>query len=143
VTGLRGDQAGSALLAVLLGLTLLCFIGATAASLAALSRRSARGALDAVAGEAAVDEGLSAIQLPVPGAPGSTFEVGLSPPPPTGWVGDRELTRLSGGLVLVRVTVERGAREGAIVARSEGMSLWQISDSGQLALVPGGWVADP
>jgi len=143
MTGIRGRRRGSALLAVLLGLVVLAILAATAASLAAVSRRSARGALDTVAGEAAVEEGLVVAGAAVPATPGASLEVGFSPPPPAGWTGRRTLTRLAGGLVLIRVTVERPASGGRILARSGGAALWLIGDSGRLAREPGGWVADP
>jgi hypothetical protein len=137
------DLAGSALLAVLLTLTVLAFLAVIATSLAAISRRSARGALDAVTGEAAVEEGLATPGPPVPATPGATMEVGLAPPPPGGWVGRRMLTRLAGGLVMVRATVERRGTGGVVLARSEGISLWLIGDSGSVTRAPGGWVLGP
>jgi hypothetical protein len=143
VTGVPRHRRGSALLGVLLGLVVLAILAAMAASLAALSLRSAGGALDTVAGEAAVEEGLVVAGVPVPETPGSSLEVGYSPPPPAGWIGHRTVTRLAGGLVLVRVTVERQAPGGRVLARSGGGALWLIADSGGLDRVPGGWVGDP
>jgi len=142
MTGIR-RRRGTALLTVVLGLAVLAVLAVTAASLAALSRRSARGALDTVAGEAAVEEGLVASGSPVPATPGTSLELGLSPPPPAGWTGHRTLTRLAGGLVLIRVTIERPGSGGRVLARSGGAALWLIGDSGRLAGAPGGWVADP
>jgi hypothetical protein len=136
-------QAGSALLAVLLGLIVLTFIATIAACLAALSRRSARGALDAVSGDAAIEAELEAPGPPVPPLPGSSLELGFHAPPPAGWVGHRTVTRLASGMVMVRAAVERPADGGVILARSEGFSLWLIGDSGRVTLAPGGWVSDP
>ena len=143
MTGPSHDRAGFALLTVLLGLIVLVFISATAASLAALARRSARGALDTVTAEAAVEGGLSTLESAVPDLPGSSLAIGLSPPPPPGWVGRRTLVRLAGNLVLVRVNVERPAGAGRLAARSEGEAIWQLGDSGRLVRVPGGWVSGP
>ena len=139
---MTGTRHGSALLAVLLGLVVLALLAVTAATLAAISLRSARGALDTVAGEAAVEEGLVAPGLPVPVAPGASLELGASPPPP-GWIGHRRVTRLASGLVIIRVTVERPTPGGRILARAGGAALWLIGDSGRLVQEPGGWVADP
>jgi hypothetical protein len=136
-------QAGSALLAVLLGLVVLTFIATIAASLAALSRRSARGALDAVSGQAAIEAELETPRPPVPPLPGSSLELGFQAPPPAGWVGHRRLTRLASGMVMVRATLERPGDGGALLARSEGFSLWLVGDSGRVSLAPGGWVSDP
>ena len=140
---MTGNRHGSALLAVLLGLVVLALLAATAATLAAISQLSARGALDTVAGEAAVEEGLMAPGALFPTTPGASLELGFSPEPPAGWVGHRTVTRLAGDLVILRVSVERPAPGGRILARAGGASLWLVGDSGSPVLEPGGWVADP
>jgi hypothetical protein len=137
------DRAGAALLAVLLGLVALALIATTTVTLAWISRRSGAGSLDTVMGEAALEDGLNATGGPVPTTPGESLEGGLTGPLPRGWVGRRRVTRLSSGLVVVQVSVDRPVPGGGLLAHSEGAALWQVGDSGRPVAAPGGWASGP
>jgi len=132
-----GDRRGFALMAALMVTLLVTVLALTAASLALLARRTSGSALAMTAADALAES--DPVSVPIPAVVGASLLV-AGPHAVPGWSVDWTVTRLGGGLLLVRTEARRLSSDGDELARGALSRLFRCRDSLPPIPLPGGWL---